>query len=65
MRLTDIAAVKETVNAMRQIAEEAGQMLNNIIPDIRKTSELVQEINAASIEQNAGYDQINQALQLT
>lgn len=46
-----------------QIAEEAGTMLNKIVPDIRKTSELVQEINAASLEQNAGTDQINQALQ--
>ena len=46
-----------------QIAEEAGEMLNKIVPDIRKTSELVQEISAASIEQNSGSDQINQALQ--
>ena len=46
-----------------QIAEEAGTMLTKIVPDIRKTAELVQEINAASGEQNSGADQINQALQ--
>ncbi|MBN2419221.1 MAG: HAMP domain-containing protein [Deltaproteobacteria bacterium] len=46
-----------------QIAEEAGAMLNRIVPDIGKTSELVQKINAASIEQNSGAEQINQALQ--
>ncbi len=46
-----------------QIAEEAGTMLGRIVPDIRKTAELVQEINAASGEQNTGSDQINQALQ--
>ncbi|MBU0995033.1 MAG: methyl-accepting chemotaxis protein [Proteobacteria bacterium] len=46
-----------------EIAEHAGQMLNKIVPDIRKTAELVQEINAASNEQSTGSDQINQALQ--
>jgi methyl-accepting chemotaxis protein len=46
-----------------EIAEKAGKMLSKIVPDIRKTAELVQEINAASSEQNTGTDQINQALQ--
>ncbi|MBI9092083.1 MAG: methyl-accepting chemotaxis protein [Desulfobacterium sp.] len=45
------------------IAENAGKMLTKIVPDIRKTAELVQEINASSAEQNTGADQINQALQ--
>nr|WP_319394959.1 methyl-accepting chemotaxis protein [uncultured Desulfobacter sp.] len=46
-----------------EIAENAGDILNKIVPDIRKTSELVQEINAASAEQSTGADQINTALQ--
>lgn len=46
-----------------EIAENAGEMLNKIVPDIRKTAELVQEINAASGEQNTGAEQINRALQ--
>lgn len=46
-----------------EIAENAGEMLKKIVPDIRKTSELVQEINAASIEQDTGANQINSALQ--
>jgi len=46
-----------------EIAEKAGEMLGRIVPDIKKTAELVQEINAASAEQNTGSDQINQALQ--
>jgi methyl-accepting chemotaxis protein len=46
-----------------QIAEKAGEMLAKLVPDIQKTSELVQEITAASAEQNSGADQINQALQ--
>lgn len=44
------------------IAETAGKMLDKIVPAVRKTSELVQEINASSVEQSAGAEQINQAL---
>ncbi|MEW6077354.1 MAG: methyl-accepting chemotaxis protein [Thermodesulfobacteriota bacterium] len=44
------------------VAEKAGQMLEKIVPDIRKTAELVQEISAASKEQTAGASQINQAI---
>ncbi|MBU2513203.1 CZB domain-containing protein [bacterium] len=46
-----------------EVAEKAGEMLAKLVPDIQKTSELVQEITAASNEQNAGADQINKALQ--
>ena len=46
-----------------EVAEKAGEMLSNIVPDIRKTAELVQEISAASNEQNAGTEQINKAIQ--
>jgi len=45
------------------IAEEAGTMLEELVPDIQKTAELVQEISAASNEQNSGADQINRAIQ--
>ncbi|MCP4109107.1 MAG: hypothetical protein GY749_26855 [Desulfobacteraceae bacterium] len=46
-----------------EIAEKAGEMLSRIVPDIRKTAELVQEISAASNEQNSGAGQINRAIQ--
>ncbi len=46
-----------------EVAEKAGQMLEHMVPDIRKTAELVQEIAAASSEQNAGAGQINKAIQ--
>ena len=46
-----------------QVAERAGEMLTKLVPDIRKTAELVQEINAASKEQTSGSDQINVAIQ--
>jgi len=45
------------------VAEKAGSMLGELVPDIQKTAELVQEITAASNEQNAGADQINKAIQ--
>ena len=45
------------------VAEEAGSMLTQLVPDIQKTAELVQEISAASNEQNTGADQINRAIQ--
>ncbi|MFP4363613.1 MAG: methyl-accepting chemotaxis protein [Spirochaetia bacterium] len=43
------------------VAEEAGDMLEKMVPDIQKTAELIQEISAASNEQNSGVDQINKA----
>jgi methyl-accepting chemotaxis protein len=46
-----------------EIAEQAGNMLQTIVPDIQKTAELVQEISAASKEQDAGAEQINQSIQ--
>jgi methyl-accepting chemotaxis protein len=45
------------------ISEEAGKKLGAIVPEIQKTARLVQEIAAASIEQNAGADQVNSAIQ--
>jgi methyl-accepting chemotaxis protein len=45
------------------VAEEAGRMLSQLVPDIQRTAELVQEISAASSEQNTGSEQINRAIQ--
>ncbi|WP_082659777.1 HAMP domain-containing methyl-accepting chemotaxis protein [Aureimonas sp. AU40] len=44
-------------------SEEAGEMLDALVPDIRRTAELVTEISAACREQSIGIDQINQAIQ--
>lgn len=46
-----------------QVAETAGEMLNKMVPDIQKTSELVQEISASSKEQDTGAEQISKAIQ--
>jgi methyl-accepting chemotaxis protein len=44
-------------------AEGAGQLLSKLVPDIRKTAELVREIAAATGEQNTGVIQVNKAIQ--
>ncbi len=46
-----------------KVAQEAGAMLSKLVPDIKKTAELVQEITAACREQDVGSTQINQAIQ--
>ncbi|KAA0700932.1 methyl-accepting chemotaxis protein [Neorhizobium sp. P12A] len=43
-------------------AAEAGDMLGRLVPDIRKTAELVSEISAACREQDIGAAQINEAI---
>ncbi len=53
---------KLSANSVK-VAERAGEMLSTILPDIQKTAELVQEISAASNEQNSGAEQINNAIQ--
>jgi methyl-accepting chemotaxis protein len=45
-----------------ELAEKAGALLDEIVPSIKKTSDLVQEISAASQEQSAGVGQINGAV---
>ena len=45
-----------------ELAESAGALLDQIVPSIRKTSDLVQEISAASQEQATGVSQINSAV---
>jgi len=45
-----------------ELAERAGELLGEMVPNIRKTSDLVQEITAASEEQSSGVGQINAAV---
>ncbi|WP_320171346.1 methyl-accepting chemotaxis protein [Maridesulfovibrio sp.] len=45
------------------VAEKAGEMLTLLVPDIKRTAELVQEITAGSSEQLSGAEQINKAVQ--
>jgi methyl-accepting chemotaxis protein len=54
------------INAISQrtvrSAEDASLIIGALVPDIKKTAALVQEIAAASREQNTGAEQINAAL---
>lgn len=45
------------------LANGAGEVMMNTLPKVEKNTKLIQEIAAASIEQNAGVDQINNAIQ--
>ena len=46
-----------------KVAETAGEMLEKMVPDIKQTAHLVQEIKSASNEQSTGAEQINKAMQ--
>ena len=57
---TEISSLSiETVEA----AQQAGAMLSKLVPDIKRTAELVGEISAACLEQDIGVAQINEAIQ--
>ena len=54
--------ISELAGTSVKTAEDAGHLLDSIVPSITKTSDLVQEIAAASQEQSAGVGQINSAM---
>lgn len=60
---TAAAEISELSSSSVEVAERAGTMLMKLVPDIKKTADLVQEIASASSEQNAGAEQINKAIQ--
>lgn len=49
-------------SATEEAADNATIMLERLVPDIKQTAELVQEISAATSEQAAGIDQVNDAI---
>ncbi|MBE0425798.1 MAG: methyl-accepting chemotaxis protein [Nitrospirae bacterium] len=57
------AEINELSSSSVKVAEKAGEMITKLVPDIQKTAALVQEISAASIEQNAGASQMSKAIQ--
>ena len=63
---SQLAAVEidEVSSASVDIAQKSGELLNSVVPNIQKTSDLVQEISASSVEQNSGAEQVNNAIQL-
>lgn len=55
--------IEELSRSSVDVAERAGTMLEQLVPNIQKTADLVSEINAASSEQAGGVQQINTAIQ--
>ncbi|WP_409525199.1 methyl-accepting chemotaxis protein [Nitrincola sp. MINF-07-Sa-05] len=55
--------IGEVAKSSVGLAEEAGKLLEEIVPGINRTSDLVQEIAAASQEQSTGANQINTAME--
>jgi methyl-accepting chemotaxis protein len=45
-----------------RLADRSGELLTDLVPSIRRTAELVQDVAAASSEQASGISQINQSL---
>jgi methyl-accepting chemotaxis protein len=57
------AEIAERSKGSLEISVQAGKLLAQLVPDIQKTSDLVQEISASAREQNSGAAGINKALQ--
>ncbi|WP_243358334.1 HAMP domain-containing methyl-accepting chemotaxis protein [Fundidesulfovibrio terrae] len=55
--------INDLSRSSTEVAESAGELLKKLVPDIQRTAELVQEINAACNEQNSGAALVNKALQ--
>lgn len=55
--------IEQLVRSCVNISEQAGEILQRLVPNSQKTAELVQEIAAASGEQSLGAEQINMAIQ--
>jgi len=45
-----------------KVAEHSGKLLDELVPSIKRTAELVQEVTAASLDQSAGVAQINRVM---
>ncbi len=56
------AEITELSRTTVDTATKAGGLIEKIVPDIRRTADLVQEISSASKEQSSGTDQIAKAM---
>ncbi|MCC4598351.1 methyl-accepting chemotaxis protein [Xanthomonas campestris pv. phormiicola] len=54
--------IGDVASSSVELAENAGKLLDQMVPSIKRTSDLVQEITAASEEQASGVNQINTAI---
>ena len=56
------AQINDLSRSSMTVAEEAGRLLAELVPDIKKTADLIQEIAAASSEQAGGAEQISKGV---
>jgi len=59
-------AAEEIINLSNislEVTKRSSELIAKIIPEVKKTAKLVQEITASSIEQSTGTDQVNNAIQ--
>jgi len=57
------AGISELSSSSVHVAEEAGKLLKNIVPEIQNTAELIQEISSATSEQSSSVSQVSKSLQ--
>lgn len=55
--------IEELCQSSVGVAETAGKLFHDMVPRIKETVQLVQDINNASVEQNSGATQVNNAIQ--
>ncbi|WP_207263778.1 methyl-accepting chemotaxis protein [Desulfovibrio sp. Huiquan2017] len=60
---TAAAGIGELSSTSVAVAEEAGDLLKRMVPDIQNTAGLIQEIAAAAAEQSQGIEQVSRAIQ--
>ncbi len=57
----------EEIDALSQnsveVSQVAGKRLNEVMPEIARTAQLIKEISSASVEQRSGAEQVNNAIQ--
>jgi len=56
--------IVKLANTSMAVASKAGDLLNEIVPGIKRTAGLVQEITVSSREQDSGVNQINQSMNM-
>ena len=60
---TSAGEISDLTDSSVAVTNLAGDLLNRIVPSIKNTSQLVQEITAASEEQRSGVEQVTTAIQ--
>ena len=60
---TAATEINELIGGSAAVAEHASVMLHGLLPEIQKTADFVQEISAASHQQQIGSTQVNHAMQ--